>query len=140
MQSRDPWFVVLNAFPTLSCILLKWKHGWDTQSNFYLVNLELEMSSVIPDCQLLSSTIFLVWPGRRGFRWGQAYNRVQIFLRQEAPTQTDDKGRQLNIAQIVSSTLCWWEGKLQEGRKCAKSILDCISQQFVRQLFTQFCR
>jgi hypothetical protein len=41
---KRPWLAVLNAFPTLSCILLKLKHSWNTQPLFgpYFGNRELE--------------------------------------------------------------------------------------------------
>jgi hypothetical protein len=31
------WSAVLNAFPTLSCILLKLKHSWNTLQTFILL-------------------------------------------------------------------------------------------------------
>jgi hypothetical protein len=38
-ESCRPWLAVLNAFPTLSCILFKLKHSWNTHQTFILLIL-----------------------------------------------------------------------------------------------------
>ena len=48
-----PWLAVRNAFPTLSCILFKLKHSWDTYQTFILsmTMYELKMFPItIFDC------------------------------------------------------------------------------------------
>jgi hypothetical protein len=52
-QSPKPWLAVLNAFSTLSCILLKLKRRWEHLEQF-------EMAPVTVRVCKLSSTLILV--------------------------------------------------------------------------------
>jgi hypothetical protein len=56
------WLAVLNAFPTLLCILVQLKRTWNTlMKPVYFVNPELEMSSAtIRDWHLIWSELY-VW-------------------------------------------------------------------------------
>jgi hypothetical protein len=54
MTGTRTWLAVLNAFPTLSCILFKFKHSWNIHQTFIFVNLELQMSPVtMRDCHAI---------------------------------------------------------------------------------------
>ena len=58
LAATRAWLAVQNAFPTLSCILLKLKHGWKHSSKLYFVDPGPRAWK-----NTWMSTLFLIWPG-----------------------------------------------------------------------------